>query len=102
MALLKNFKLRVPPKAKPGEVNYPLFDRFTLVHFLIGMTYGFFKLDFVAMSILAVLWELVENPIKAYLPRLFPHGTKDTLVNSVGDCVAVATGWALVLCFWPR
>ncbi|MFM7281531.1 MAG: hypothetical protein ACKO32_07120 [Planctomycetia bacterium] len=48
------------------------------------------------MAALAILWEWLENPMKAYLPWMFPHASKDTLRNSLGDCLAVASGWALM------
>lgn len=91
--------MRQPPPAIPGKVNHDLLDRFTLVHFLVGVAYGLLGLGFVAALVLALLWELVENPMKAYVPRIFPNATKDTLRNSVGDTVAVMLGWACVRFF---
>jgi len=85
--------LRSPPPAKPGEVNYHLVDRFTLVHASIGVVYAFCGLGFAIVLALAVLWELLENPMKAYLPWVFPHATKDTFRNALGDTVAVVAGW---------
>ena len=82
--------------ARPGEVNYPIFDRFTLAHLAVGATYGFLALSFLAAALLAVAWEFVENPLKANFPRIFPHASRDTLRNAVGDIVAVLTGWAVV------
>lgn len=82
-----------PPPAKPGGINRDLLDRFTLAHAAIGALYGLIGLSLPWMLVLAVGWELVEDPLKAYLPRLFPHGTSDTLRNAVGDVVAVIGGW---------
>ena len=87
--------MRWPPPAKKGEVNYGFVDRFTFAHFAIGFAYGFLGFGFGATLALALAWEAVENPLKAYLPRLFPHGTADTLANIAGDTVAVLTGWGL-------
>ncbi len=86
---------RLPPLAKPGEVNYPAFDRFTFVHFGIGLGYGFFGLSATIVVVLAVLWEIIENPLKANCPFFFPHATADTLQNILGDIFAVVTGWGL-------
>ncbi|MEZ4846746.1 MAG: hypothetical protein R2877_07390 [Bdellovibrionota bacterium] len=72
---MKNFikKFRHKPvAAKPGEINYVIFDRFTLVHFLIGCVYAYCRLKFWAVLALAIIWELVENPLKAAFPSLFP------------------------------
>jgi hypothetical protein len=88
-------RLRSPPPARPGEVNYHFVDRFTLAHASIGVAYALLGLGFYAALALAVLWELVENPLKAYVPRLFPHATKDTLRNAVGDTLAVLAGWGV-------
>ncbi|HUR26967.1 MAG TPA: hypothetical protein VM509_02165 [Planctomycetota bacterium] len=85
----------MPRPARPGEVNYHFVDRFTLVHASIGVAYALLGLGFAATVVLAIGWELVENPMKAYLPRLFPHASKDTLRNAVGDTIAVVAGWAL-------
>jgi hypothetical protein len=83
-----------PPPAKPGEVNYSTVDRFTLVHAGIGVAYELLGLSFLPTLLLAVAWELIENPFKAYLPWIFPHATHDTLRNSIGDSVALMIGWA--------
>lgn len=82
-----------PAPARPGEINYNTFDRFTLVHFGVGILYAWFKLSCVTAFLLAVGWELVENPLKLWLPILFPHATADTISNSVGDVIAVLFGW---------
>ena len=88
--------MKKPRPARPGEINYPFMDRFTLAHFAIGVIYGRLALSWWLALTLAVFWELIENPLKAYCPRIFPHATADTWQNSLGDCVAVMAGWALV------
>ena len=93
--------MRQPRPAQPGEINHDWVDRFTLAHLLIGCLYGWLGLPWWAMLALAVFWEWVENPMKAYLPWLFPHATKDTLRNSIGDCLAVAAGWLLTGALLP-
>lgn len=85
--------LRQPPPAKPGEVNYDFVDRFTFVHFAIGVVYGWLGLSAIWTGVLAVGWELIENPLKAYAPVVFPHASRDRLRNSIGDTLAVMSGW---------
>jgi hypothetical protein len=87
--------MRPLPPARPGEVNHDLFDRFTLVHAAVGATYALLDLGLVVAVLLAVAWELVENPMKATLPAVFPHPTRDTLRNALADMLAVLGGWAL-------
>ena len=88
--------LRRPPPAEPGEVNYHFADRFTLVHFGIGLAYGAVPLSFGWVLALAIGWEAVEDQLKAWVPRMFPHATADTWRNSLGDVLAVMGGWTLL------
>lgn len=81
-------------QARPGEANHAFADRFTLAHAAIGAVYGLLALPLLAALGLALAWELVENPLKRVLPRVFPHPTKDTLLNALGDVLAVLSGWA--------
>jgi hypothetical protein len=87
--------MRRPPPAPPGEINHPTVDRFTLVHASIGLVYGLVGLHALVALALAIAWEVAENPLKAHLPRFFPHATQDTWRNAIGDVVAVMIGWAL-------
>lgn len=88
--------MRLPPRAKPGEVNHDLVDRFTFVHATIGALYGVFGLGPTSALLLALAWEAIENPLKARVPAIFPHATRDTFRNAAGDVVAVMCGWGLV------
>jgi len=85
--------LRTPRQARPGEVNYGFVDRFTFAHFGIGLVYALLGLNFLIAILLALAWEIIENPLKAHVPSIFPHGTADTLRNSIGDTLAVLAGW---------
>lgn len=99
MNIFRNFKnkcLAKPPSAQKGEINHTPIDRFTLVHFIIGLAYGLLGLGFWIVLFLAVVWEIIENPLKANFQSAFPRGTADTLQNAVVDCIAVVLGWALV------
>ena len=87
--------MRKPPPAIEGEVNHSTIDRFTFVHMAIGVGYGFFGLSLAFTLVLAVLWEIVENPMKVRVSFLFPSGTADTLRNAVGDVFAVLVGWLM-------
>ena len=86
-------KIARPRSARHGEINYSFVDRFTLVHFSIGLLYGIIGLPFAIGLGLAVVWELIENPLKVYVPKVFPNATADTLRNSFGDTLAVCCGW---------
>lgn len=96
MNILTKKLLSKPVPAKKGEINYALVDRFTFVHFMIGCFYGILGLSFLLTITLSIVWELLENPLKANFPALFPHATADTLQNSIGDCTAVILGWSTI------
>lgn len=88
--------MRIPPSAKLGEINFSFVDRFTFVHFSIGIIYAFWGLSFSATVVLAIVWEVIENPLKAYIPQIFPHATADTWKNSLEDTLAVCVGWSVI------
>lgn len=92
----RKLKMRMPPPARPGEVNHAFVDRFTFVHFGIGMAYELLGFTLELALLLALAWEILENPLKAYASFLFPHATADTLANSLGDMLAVCAGWLLL------
>ena len=60
-------------------------DRWTVAHALVGVAYGAAGLDAAEALILAVLWEVVENPMKDRLPALFPEAQHDAPANVAGD-----------------
>ena len=68
-------------------------DRWTVAHALVGVAYGAAGLDAAEALILAVLWEVVENPMKDRLPALFPEAQHDAPANVAGDVAAVMLGW---------
>lgn len=87
--------MRHPQPARPGDINWPLVDRFTFVHFTLGVLYAYLDFNFFTSFMLAIFWEVLENSLKAYVPMLFPHATADTWRNSLGDILAVCLGWIL-------
>lgn len=88
--------MALPPRARPGEINAPFVDRFTAAHALIGAAYAWIGLPAWGALLLALAWEWLENPLKARVPRLFPHATRDTWRNAFGDVLAVMGGWGVV------
>lgn len=87
--------LRAPQRmARPGQINGDAFDRFTFVHFGVGVALGMVGAPWWVALPMAIGWELVENRLKDKFPELFPHATHDTLTNAVMDALAMTTGWA--------
>ena len=90
------------PFAKPGEINYALFDRFTFAHAAWGAVMERLGAKATTAVGFAIGWELLEDALKKtvphafpYKPNLFPFEAKDSFDNRVGDIIGVMAGWAL-------
>ena len=82
-------------KTEPNPVNRRPIDRFTLAHASVGLLLGLGRVKAPAAALVAVGWELVENPLKDEFPEVFPHPSHDTLANATCDALAVLAGWAV-------
>lgn len=81
------------PRARPGEDNYPLFDRWSLGHVGKGAFLRSSGVGAGATFAIAVAWEVLERPLKDCFPALFPESSQDTLQNMVGDVISTLSGW---------
>ena len=81
--------------ARPGEINYPPFDRYSPLHGLIGVAAALIGLGFWPTLGIAISWEIVEHIGKNLVPSAFAYPTQDTLANSLGDVLSTLFGWAL-------
>lgn len=81
--------------ARKGEVNYHMFDRYTVAHFATGIGLGVMRLNWWQAAIFAIGWELIETPLKRAIPRAFPYSSEDTLANATGDALGMMAGWAI-------
>jgi hypothetical protein len=81
--------------ARPGEINYPPLDRYSLCHGLIGVAAAMMGLSFWATLAIALGWEIVEHFMKNLVPALFSYPSQDTVINSVGDVLSTLIGWSL-------
>ena len=79
--------------ARPGEVNYPIVDRFTLVHAGFGALLSIVGASRNQALAVAIGWELLERTMKRTMPQIFPHSTQDTIPNMIGDAVANYLGY---------
>jgi len=79
--------------ARPGEINHAFVDPMSLVHALVGIGLGLFRLGPFAVLGIAVGWEVVEHVLKGCFPGAFVYPTQDTLMNAAGDVVATMAGW---------
>ena len=75
-------------------------DKYSLLHFAVGILFRFFNINFTISLLLHILFEVVENSkqgvyfIDHYL-TFWPGGKQksDSFINSVGDTVFFALGW---------
>lgn len=87
--------------ATGGEINGSAFDRYTVAHAASGVALGLRRIPWWAALGLAIVWEIVERPLKDRFPNWFPNATQDSLANSVVDVGAVMAGWGVMMLF-PR
>ncbi len=83
------------PFARPGQVDYPLFDRFSAAHALVGAVMERYGASATTAAALAIGWEVVEDALNSTLPASFPYRTKETFDNRVGDVIGVLAGWGI-------
>ena len=86
---------RLGNPARPGEVNYHMFDRYTAAHAATGIGLGVARLKWWQALIFAVGWEIIETPLKRAIPQIFPYDSEDTFLNAAGDVVGMMTGYGV-------
>lgn len=75
-------------------------DRFSLLHFAVGIVAYFFSVDWKVWFIAHSIFEIVENTkmgvhfINTYI-KIWPGGKEkpDLVINSVGDTFFAMLGW---------
>lgn len=81
-------------------MGYRLFDKYSLLHFAVGIILYFFNFSLLDVFILHTIFEIVENTqfgmhiINTYI-SFWPGGKEsaDAFINSVGDTISVIFGW---------
>ena len=76
--------------------NQQPFDRFTFSHLGIGMILGANKMTPLGVTVFAIAWEVLEQPLKKKFSGMFPIASQDSLPNMTIDALAVIAGWYLV------
>lgn len=82
-------------KARPGEKNYPIADRYSALHVVVGGLMGAAEASFGTTLMASILWEAAEPSLKRTMPDLFPKSSIDSPQNKIGDTAAVLFGWWL-------
>lgn len=71
----------------------PIIDRWTTGHASVGVLYGVTRMPWWTALLLAVAWEVVENPLKDRFPYFFPDAKHDSYPNAAADTAAVMIGY---------
>lgn len=84
------------PAAVPARagVNKEAVDAFTLAHIAFGALLGIIGVPWWVAAGFAVGWELLERPMKATTPQMFPVSSQDSFANAAFDAVGMFGGWA--------
>jgi len=81
-------------------MGYKYFDRYTYLHFAMGVVVYFWNISLVNWVIIHTLFEFLENTqvgmniINNYIV-FWPGGkpTSDTFINNIGDTFGAILGW---------
>jgi hypothetical protein len=78
-----------------SEINQAPIDRFSIGHAVIGAGLGWAGVRPELALGSAVAWELIESPLKATYPAIFPHASPDSRANALFDVGAWIAGYYL-------
>jgi len=69
-------------------------DKYSALHIATGVIFGILNFPLWFVLILAIVFELIENPLKVKVD-LFPSQKKESLRNQVFDVIFVVLGWGI-------
>lgn len=70
-----------------------LVDLYTLGHAAAGAICARLGWSWETTLVLALVWEVIENPLKDEYPHMFPDACHDRIENAVVDVIATLAGW---------
>ncbi len=82
-------------RARKGEYNYPIADKFSFVHATVGAMMGLANAPGWVPLLTTLSWEAAEPHMKGSMPKVFPRSTRDTNRNKLGDMLFMMGGWYL-------
>ena len=79
---------------KHTGINTAPLDRFTAAHAAMGIAAAAMGVPLPAVLVIAVGWEVLEQPLKRKFPGRFPNPNPDSTKNAVWDINATVIGYA--------
>jgi len=79
--------MKMPRRARKGEDNYPVIDKYSGVHAAAGAGMALVDAPPAAAFLATITWEIIEPQLKARAPKVFPQSTIDTPQNKIGDSI---------------
>jgi len=76
-------------------MNHWFLDAMSLVHLVVGIGFGLFRMRLRVTLAVAVAWEIAEHFLKIRWPGMFLFPSQDSLANAIGDVLCAAVGWSL-------
>lgn len=88
--------MALPRRARKGESNYGLVDKYTTVHATVGACMGLADAPPWMAFVATIVWESAEPQLKREYADLFPRSTIDTPENKIGDSLALLASYYAV------
>jgi hypothetical protein len=88
-------KVWQPPS---GHSSTHLFDLYSVMHLQWGIIYFLLGASFLVTNLLSIVFEIIENTplvINFFRRSDYDDYNGDTIVNIIGDHIAVVTGWLI-------
>jgi hypothetical protein len=82
-----------PGADESAGVNGDTFDRFSALHFGVGVVAGLARVHPALFVAAGVGWELAEDRLKEEVPEAFPHPSPDSKRNALGDVLSGGLGY---------
>jgi hypothetical protein len=76
-------------------MNQTFVDAMSLVHIVVGIGFGLFRIRLWQTLLVAVAWEVAEHLLKTRFPQKFVFPSQDSLANATGDVLCAGLGWLL-------
>jgi len=78
-----------------NDINIRAADRYSFLHFGAGIVASKLNIPPLTALTLAILFEIIEPPLKLTFPNYFPHPVADSTINKLTDIGFFMIGFSL-------